>query len=152
MLSTITPLVLTFNERENLPRLLDQLDWASQIIIVDSFSTDETPDIAQGHSKVTLVKRAFDDHTAQWNFGLAQVKTDWVLALDADYILTPSFIAELKALSPPAQVAAYYARFIYCVGGQPLRGSLYPPRAILFRRCGGRYAQDGHSQLLQVEG
>src|SRR5437773_2594129 len=59
MVSEITPLVLTFNERENLPRTLAHLDWASQIVVLDSFSTDETCELARGHPRVTLLQRQF---------------------------------------------------------------------------------------------
>ena len=47
---------------------------------------------------------------------------------------------------------AYFARFRYCVFGHPLRGTLYPPRAVLFRKACCQYVQDGHTQQLQIEG
>jgi glycosyltransferase involved in cell wall biosynthesis len=147
-----TPLILTFNEAPNLRRTLERLDWAKEIVIVDSFSTDETLAIAQSFPQVRVVKRKFDNHTAQWNFGIEQCKTDWVLALDADYVLSDELAHELRGFQAADGADAYFARFSYCVHGRPLRGTLYPPRAVLFRRERCRYEPDGHTQLLRVSG
>ncbi|MFN3410071.1 MAG: glycosyltransferase family 2 protein [Limisphaerales bacterium] len=152
MNSAITPLILTFNEAPNLRRTLERLTWAKEIVVVDSGSTDDTAAIAGEFTNVRIVVRHFDNHTAQWNFGLDQCKTDWVLSLDADYVLTPELEAELRSFQPVASVAAYHVRFAYCVNGHPLRATLYPPRAALFRKSCCRYEQDGHTQQLRVSG
>ena len=149
-LDDITPLILTWNEAPNLERTLARLGWAREVVIVDSGSTDETRAIAARHPAARVLERAFDDHTRQWNFGLDAVTTPWVLALDADYVLGEGFEAEVAAREEA--VDAYEAAFRYCVFGRPLRGSLYPPRALLFRRECCRYVQDGHTQRLQVNG
>lgn len=152
MLDQITPLILTYNEEPNLERTLAQLTWAREIVVVDSLSTDATKAIAAQHANVRFLERKFDNHTAQWNFGLDQVKTDWVLSLDADYILSDGFEQELAVLRPADDLAAYAASFRYCINGRPLRGTLYPARLALFRRAKCRYVQDGHTQLLRADG
>ena len=152
MLDQITPLILTFNEEPNLARCLARLGWAREIVVVDSLSTDATKALAAHHANVRFLERKFDNHTAQWNFALDQVKTDWVLSLDADYILSDGFEQELAALPPDADLAAYAASFRYCINGRPLRGTLYPARLALFRRAKCRYVQDGHTQLLRADG
>jgi glycosyltransferase involved in cell wall biosynthesis len=151
MLSKITPLVLTYNEAANIERTLARLTWADRVVVVDSFSTDETTGICRRHPNVHLVQRLFDDHTSQWNFGLDCVESPWVLSLDADYVLSDALVEELKTL-PSGGVHGYFARFNYCVFGRRLRGSLYPPRVVLFRRDRCRYVQDGHTQRLTVTG
>src|SRR4051794_13238413 len=95
-LRDITPLVLSFNEEANLERTLHALDWATRIVLVDSFSSDKTLQIAARHRQVVVVQRAFDDHVSQWNFGLAQINSPWVLTLDADYVLSRTFVEGLK--------------------------------------------------------
>lgn len=147
-LEDITALILTWNEEPNLPRVLARLGWAREIVVVDSGSTDATCDIARTHANARLLSRPFDDHTSQWNFGVDAVTTPWVLALDADYVLGPDFDNELAALDD--QSDAYEAGFRYLIFGRALRGSLYPPRAVLFRKDRCRYVQDGHTQLLHV--
>ena len=93
-------------------------------------------------------------HAEKWSFGLNEtgISTDWVLALDADYVLSEDLAKELAALAPDPQTAGYRAAFKYCVEGKPLRGAAYPPVVVLFRRAGARYLQDGHTQRVQVQG
>ena len=152
MLNHITPVILTFNEAPNIERSLQKLTWASRIVIIDSYSEDETLAIASAYPQIDVVQRKFDTHTNQWNYGVDRATTDWVLSLDADYVLSDLLIDELKALAVPENVDGYFARFQYCVFGKPLRGSILPPRQLLFRRSRSTYVDDGHTQLLKVEG
>lgn len=154
MLGQVTPLILTRNEAPNIGRTLKQLRWADDIVIVDSFSEDETLEIASGFEQVRVFRRKFDSHAEQWNFALREtgVSSKWVLALDADYILTPALVDELRSLRPDADVAGYSANFVYCVYGRPLRGSAYPPVTVLYRRDKAVYRQDGHTQRVAVSG
>ena len=150
--SVITPLILTYNEAPNIRRTLEKLSWAGDIVVVDSFSHDQTPEIVRSFPTVRLLQRTFDEHAPQWNFGVAACSSDWVLALDADYVLSDELVAELKEWTPNREASAYFAQFIYCIHGRPLRGSLYPSRAVLFDRRNCRYVQDGHTQTLQIKG
>ncbi len=152
MLHDVTPLILTWNEEANLERSLARLSWANQVVIVDSFSTDRTEEIAKRHPNVRWIQRAFDNHTDQWNHGVDAIKTPWVLAMDADYVLDEGFEDELAATNAPRTVNAYFARFRYLIHGRSLSASLYPPRAVLFRKSGCRYIQDGHTQTLNISG
>lgn len=151
-LSSITPLILTRNEAPNLARTLARLSWAREVIVLDSGSTDATRAIAGGFANVRWLERPFDGHAAQWNHGLDAVGTDWVLSLDADYVLGAGFEDELAALAERPAADAWFAGFRYLVAGRPLRASLYPPRAVLFRRDRCRYVQDGHTQRLVIPG
>ena len=152
MLEKITPLILTFNEAPNIERTLQKLTWAKTIIVIDSYSTDNTLEIVPTYPQIEILQREFDSHTNQWNYGLEQIKTEWVLSLDADYVLTEELIAEISNLSPESSSDGYFARFKYCVFGKPLRGSILPPRQVLFRRQKAIYIDDGHTQLLKVDG
>lgn len=154
VLEQITPLILTYNEARNIERTLERLSWAHDIVVVDSFSQDETLTIAARFPQVRVFQRRFDMHREQWNFGLKEtgIASDWVLALDADYLLTPELIEELWALRPQAETEGYQANFTYCINGRPLRGSAYPPMTVLYRRVGATYVQDGHTQRISIAG
>lgn len=154
MLDQITPVLLTYNEAPNIARTLDKLSWAKEIMVVDSFSTDATKTIARSNPRVRWFERVFDDHATQWNFAIEQtgVTTPWILALDADYVLSSELIDELRTLSPPPDVAGYRARFRFYALGRPLRGTIYPPVTVLYRRMLAKYVQDGHTQRLVVNG
>lgn len=154
MLRRITPLILTFNEAPNIGRTLERLRWAHEIVVVDSFSDDETEEIVGRFPQARMFKRKFDTHRAQWDFALrgTQIASEWVLALDADYILPPDFIEELGRLNPETGVDGYSASFVYCIDGRPLRGSAYPPVTVLYRHAKAVYRQDGHTQRVSVDG
>ncbi|MCB1275581.1 glycosyltransferase family 2 protein [Prosthecobacter sp.] len=150
--SSITPLILTYNEEPNLRRCLERLRWAGEVVIIDSGSTDATAQIAAEFSNVRLLVRPFDDHTSQWNYGVDAVQSLWVLSLDADYVLGAGFEDEIIRSTESTTHDAFFASFRYLIGGRPLRACLYPPRAVLFRKDHCRYRKDGHTQLLHVPG
>lgn len=152
MLDNITPVILTYNEAANIERSLQQLSWASRIVIIDSYSTDETIEIMKRFSNVEVFQRSFDTHTNQWNFGLSKATTEWVISLDADYVLSDELIAEISDTKPSEQVNGYFVSFQYCVFGKPLKATILPPRQMLFRNDKATYVDDGHTQLLRVEG
>lgn len=151
-LDQITPVILTWNEEPNLSRCLERLRWASQVVIIDSGSSDSTAKIASLFPNVKWCVRPFDDHKNQWNFGLDSASTEWILSLDADYVLGEGFEIEIANLENVSQFNAYLASFRYLVFGKPLRSCLYPPRAVLFRKDLCRYITDGHTQLLDYPG
>lgn len=154
MLDQITPVILTFNEAPNIARTVERLAWARDIVVVDSFSDDQTLSVISRTPQARVFQREFDSHQNQWNFALnaTGIDSEWVLALDADYVLTPELIEELSHLKPAASTRGYLARFTYCVNGHPLRGSAYPPVTVLYRREGASYRQDGHTQRVHVSG
>lgn len=154
MLDQITPLILTYNEAPNIGRALGCLQWARDVVVVDSFSDDTTLELVSRYPQAHVFQRKFDSLENQWNYAITETKigTEWVLALDADYIATPELIEEIRALSPSPEVSGYRAKFAYCVYGQPLRGSAYPPVVVLFRRGKAHYRQDGHAHRVVVDG
>ena len=151
-LDDITPVLLSFNEEENLERTLSRLTGFSRVVLIDSGSTDATLTLAGDFQNVEVIHREFDSHARQWNFGLDQVSTPWVLSLDADYQVSTELLDEIRELGRDAGPVAYFARFRYLVFGGPLRGSILPPRAVLFQTQHCRYVDDGHTQLLQISG
>lgn len=154
MLNKITPLILTYNEAANIRRTLEQLRWARDIVVVDSFSDDETLEIVKGFPQVRVYQRKFDSHENQWNFGLQEtgIDSEWVLGLDADYVLTEDLLAELQTFRPEPGISGYRAKFIYCIEGKRIRSGVYPPVTVLYRRDNASYIQDGHTHRLAVDG
>ena len=150
----VTPLLLTFNEAPNIARTLSRLSWAKDIVMVDSCSTDATREIAAQHPGVRVFQRPFTTHAEQWNFALREtgITTEWVLALDADFVLSDELIREIGSMAPDPGAAGYQASFTYCIDGHPLTAAAYPPVVVLFRREAARYVQDGHTQRVQLDG
>jgi glycosyltransferase involved in cell wall biosynthesis len=152
MLDQVTPLLITFDEAPNIQRIVDKLVWAKRIVVIDSGSTDETLQILRAYSQVDVFHRKFDKFASQCNFGLAQIFTPWVLSLDADYELSEELLTELKDLKASEAVSAYRVRFVYRIHGRRLRGSLYPPRTVLYRKDKALYENEGHGHRVRIEG
>ena len=149
----LTALILTFNEKENIGRTLAALRWIPKVLVIDSFSTDNTLEIARAtHPGVEVIQRPFDSFAGQCNFGLAHIETPWVLSIDADYVVTPELQQEISTLDPPQSVAGYSAAFRYCVHGRALRTTIYPPRTLLYLREKGTYRDEGHGHRVQIDG
>jgi glycosyltransferase involved in cell wall biosynthesis len=154
MIDSITPLILAFNESPNIGRVLERLLWARDIVVVDSFSDDQTVAIAKSFPQVRVLQRKFDNHAAQWNFGLREtgIETEWVLALDADYIVTPEFLDELKGIDTTTKTRGFQVPFTYCINGRALRSGVYPPVIVLYQKAFAEYSQDGHTHRLELKG
>ncbi len=154
MLDQITPVILTYNEAPNIARSLARLDWAHHIIVVDSFSNDETLEIVSSFQNVSVYQRAFESFAAQWTFALNEtdIRTEWVLGIDADFVLTEELIAELKSARPPSEMNAYRAPLRYCLGGKQLRFSLLPSLMVLYRQRGTTFSANGHAYRVNVSG
>jgi glycosyltransferase involved in cell wall biosynthesis len=153
-LDKISVLILTYNEAPNIRRTLDALSSFSDIVVLDSGSNDGTIEILGGYANVRYLTRPFDTHAAQWSHGLTScgIRRPWVLALDADYILTSGLVSEIASLSPGTSISGYRIAFRYCVFGQPLSATLYPPVIALYRRERAHYQQEGHTQRVVVGG
>lgn len=150
--NVLSALILTFNEEENIGRVLDKLGWLERIIVLDSHSTDTTIDIVKSYPNTELHFRDFDTHSTQWNYGLSLMTSQWVLTLDADYVLTPEFISEARMFVRKPEKVAYFSKFKFVVFGKPLRRNNTTPRPVLFQKDHCTYFDDGHTQRLAIRG
>jgi glycosyltransferase involved in cell wall biosynthesis len=92
----ISVVILALNEELNLPRCLEAISWCDDVLIVDSFSSDATLEIAAGHG-VRVVQRAFDSFAGQRNFAVehCELRHEWIFHLDADEVMTPDLSADV---------------------------------------------------------
>ena len=134
----------------------------SQSIIVDTRSLPNLRSLLERARNALLVIlpelhdvgacRAQWPFANQCNFGLAQVESEWVLSLDADYEISDGLVAELSSLRETEGVVGYRASFIYRIYGRPLRGTLYPPRIVLYRVKNAHYTNEGHGHQVNISG
>ena len=73
------------------------------------------------------------------------------MSLDADYVLTERLIETINVLED-LDINGYFIPYKYCVFGKPLRGTILPDRLALFRKDSATYIDDGHTQLLELQG
>jgi glycosyltransferase involved in cell wall biosynthesis len=91
----ISAVVITFNEERNIELCLKSLKMvADEILVVDSFSTDQTESICR-NNQVRFIQNKFEGHIQQKNFAIHQAKYDYVLALDADEVLSDKLIESI---------------------------------------------------------
>ena len=79
----VSAIIPTLNEEKNITKAIEQVKWADEIIIIDSFSNDTTVKIAEKMG-VRILQRRFDDFSSQKNYAVSQAKYDWIFLLDAD--------------------------------------------------------------------
>lgn len=120
----ISGLIITYNEEKNIKEVLECFDFCDEVIVVDSFSTDNTVSIAQTFSKVKVVQNKFEDFAKQRNLALQYAANDWVLFLDADERITPTLKAEIiSTLNAPNPKDAYYFKRLFFFAGKPIHFS-----------------------------
>ena len=117
---SISILILTLNEEMNLPICLDSVKWCDDVVVLDSFSTDRTVEIAKG-SGSRVVQRKFDNWASHQNWAMENIpfKHEWVFYLDADERMTDDLRAEISAIGSNGNekaVAYYCGRKNYFMG------------------------------------
>lgn len=147
-------LILTKDEEVNIERVLDRLLWMGRVVVLDSFSTDSTLELVAKYPNVEIFFREFDTHANQWNYGLSLIESEWVLTLDADYVLTQAIIKETINIVQRSNKSnvAYFSNFKFAVFGRPLSADNTTPRPVLFRKANCSYFDDGHTQRLKIDG
>lgn len=128
--------MITFNEEKNLPRTLESIRWVDEIIIIDSGSTDRTPDIAASFGVRFFTNRDFRGHGEQKNIAIGRCQSEWILLLDADEVIPTALAAEIRAtLSDPEHDAFWIPRLNLFMSRWMRHGGLYPDHKLrLFRR------------------
>lgn len=113
----ISALAITLNEACNIQAYIDSLWFADEIIIVDSFSTDGTVELAKRNDKVKLFQRPFNNFSDQKNFAISQAKNDWVTFFDPDEEVTRPLAEEiLRTLVNPLAIGYFVKRDYYFMG------------------------------------
>lgn len=135
--------MIAMNEEANLPRTLESVRWADEIIVVDSGSKDRTIEIAQSFGAKTSY-HAFGGHGEQKNVALELCTSEWILLLDADEVLTPELQQEIRSLLAGApQYTAYWIPRLNLYFGKWIRhGGFYPDHKLrLFKRGAARLSE-----------
>src|SRR5260221_13617742 len=93
----VSAVVITYNEAKNIRRTLSHLDWCDEIIIVDSYSTDETVAICREFNCTVYLKK-FEGYGAQKQYAVSRASNDWILSIDADEVLSDSLFMEIASV------------------------------------------------------
>ena len=120
----VSAVVLTYNEAPNIRHCLESVRDLCEIFVVDSGSEDGTVEICSEYTKQIHI-HPYANHASQWQWALDNLPltSDWVLALDADFLVTPDLQARIAAEIAilPETVAGVYVRHRYVFGGGLIR-------------------------------
>ena len=113
----ISAILITYNEDIHINAVLENVKFADEIIVVDSFSTDGTIEKIKEHPNVKLIQRPFLNYTDQKSFALEQATNDWVIFLDADERipdrLRNEILATVNSSEPTADAYYFYRTFMF---------------------------------------
>lgn len=157
MRAGVSVMIFTLNEEIHLPSCLESVKWSEDVIIVDSFSSDRTEEIAKAGG-ARFFQHAFSGFGDQRNWALKNTapRHEWVLMLDADERVTPELAGELTltASAAPAEIAAYrLKRKFYFRKRWLRRAALYPTWLVRFiRKDRVAYVNRGHAESQTIDG
>jgi len=114
----VSAIITTFNEEAHIAGCIESLLWCDEILVVDSFSTDRTPEIVRGYDKVRFYQRTYFGSASQKNWAMDQVESEWILIFDADERCTPALQKEIEELlaAGPTHEAYTIRRRVYFLG------------------------------------
>jgi glycosyltransferase involved in cell wall biosynthesis len=149
----LSVLIITLNEERYIKSLLEDIDFADEIIVIDSYSTDKTVEIIKSFTNVKLIQNQFINYTSQRNFALDHAKNDWILFIDADEIITPKLKVEiLSTINNKDAASAYLIYRIFMFKNKKLNFSGWQTDKIfrLFNKSACRYNEDRmvHEKLI----
>ena len=122
-MTKISAIIPTLNEEIHIADAIKSVSFADEIIVIDSYSTDKTLEIAE-KLNVKIIKRKFDDFSSQKNFAIEQTKHPWVYILDADERVTIDVEKEiLEAVKNPKNFVAFYVRRSFYFAGKKIKYS-----------------------------
>ena len=147
----ISVCLITYNEEKNLPECLDSVNWADEVVIVDSFSTDNTLEIA-GQYGSRVIQQPLGSFAEQKNTAVRNASNEWVLCLDADERVSPQLAQEIKEefSTGPIEWDGYYInRHTFYLGRWINHGGWYPSyKLILFKKDKGAWGSiDLHTRV-----
>lgn len=146
----ISVVIITKNEERNIGPCLDLLDWADDVIVVDSESTDRTVEICGKYANVKAIVKPYRGEASQRNYGIELTQGEWILVLDADERITPELRAELLAFrsGPSPDMEGYLIPYKHFVGGRWMsHGDYHPDPKLRFIRRDQRFTKEMHAYV-----
>lgn len=141
-MAEVSAIIITYNEAEHIVAAIESLAWADEVMVVDSFSSDETVTLAEPIA-TRVLQRKFTYHAEQKNWAIPQAAHEWVFILDADERVTPALaneIRDLLALPEIAHDAFWIRRTNYFFGKRIRFSGVQGDKVIrLFKRDTCRY-------------
>lgn len=154
MAEPISVIVPTYNEERNVQECLESVAWADEVIVVDSYSTDRTLDIARRHG-ARIIQREYINSASQKNWAIPQTRHRWVMVVDADERVTPELRDEIRRhLAEGPKHSGYVIRRVnHFLGRRINHGGWARDRVLRFwDKTRGRYQEKEVHADVEVDG
>jgi glycosyltransferase involved in cell wall biosynthesis len=151
----ISVAIITKNEAADIGACLDSVrGWVDEIVVVDSGSSDGTPDICRARGARVVDTPDWPGFGVQKNRAVAACNGDWILSLDADEQVSPALRDEILRAVGQSEYVAYRTPRLSSFCGREMRHSGWWPDYVLrlFRRDAGRFTDDRVHERVVVEG
>jgi len=150
----LSVIITTYNEEINVAECIESVAWADEILLVDSFSSDQTVEIARRYP-IRILEREYFGSAAQKNWAIDRVEHEWVLIIDADERVPEPLAREILGLLATApEVNGFYIRRENVFIDRVIRHSGWSTDKVvrLFRKDKGRYPNRRVHADLEIEG
>jgi glycosyltransferase involved in cell wall biosynthesis len=148
----ISVCIITKNEEEKLPKCLESVKWASEVIVVDDFSSDRTYKICESYKNARFFQNEFTGFGFQKNYAVSKAKSEWILNIDADEEVNDTLREEiLRAIQLDTNFAAYSIRRKNLWFGKYYIDS-YPGVIRLFKKINNKFSKTFVHEKLITEG
>ena len=149
-MAELSVVIICFNEEAMLDKCLSAVQWADEIVVLDSFSEDRTLEIARRYT-TQVFQNEWKGYAKQRTLALSHASHPWILSLDADEVVSPELAREIRSvLAREPDLAGYWVPRMTYYLGRFLRHCWYPDFKIrLFQKARGRWSgHEVHEEIL----
>jgi glycosyltransferase involved in cell wall biosynthesis len=153
-MTTLSVIITTYNEENNVPMALESVRWADERIVVDGYSSDHTIKRIQSIATRIVQSANHEQLNINKNLGFSMANSEWILCLDADERITESLATKIREILKEPDCDAYrFPRRNYFLGKWIMHGGWYPDYQVrLFRRDKGIFECKHVHESLTVHG
>lgn len=151
----LTAIIPTYNEEGNIREAIRSVSFADEIIVIDSFSTDDTVNIIKEFSNIVLLQRKFDDFSSQKNYAIDAAKNNWIYILDADERISDALEEEISTvLNTSHDKVGFYARRTFYFSNKKINYAGYQRDKVirLFNKEFCRYNGNLVHEVIEAKG
>jgi glycosyltransferase involved in cell wall biosynthesis len=149
----VSAVIITLNEADNIGRTVDKLGWCDEVIIVDSYSSDDTVAICVNKG-CQVFQRQFDGYGTQKQYAVSLAKNNWVLCIDADEVLTDELVQEIQEEMKNPAADAYLMQMEFVFINRVFKYGKESSKSYirLFNKSKGTYNSDKVHESLELQG
>lgn len=155
-MASVSVVISAYNEEDKIEKTLESVSWADEVIVVDNSSTDATSKISKKHGAKVFKRPNNPMLNVNKNFGFTKAKSDWILNLDADEVITKELAQEIQRVlkQTPDDIVGYWISRKNIIFGKWIQHGLWWPdkQLRLFQKGSGAFACKHVHEYVEIEG